>query len=458
MFHSVKARLSLITAIVVFCFILICGIVVLHLVPLVNTSFKIYLVITGIALAAAVIISLFSNLITGAVIKPVKTLIDATRRLSTGDFKLILPGEGRDEISELTRAFARMANQIDARISSLQSSRDDLSAIISGISDGILVVNRDKKITMVNDAAARILDIDARNAIGYTFIEKVFDYEINNMVQLCMDNRQKQSGLVVTGQNKLALGVIANPMPSDEGCLVLLQDLTEIRRFEKERHDFISNVSHELRTPIASIKAIAETLKDGAIDNRPIAMDFLEKIDNEIDRLSQMVAELSELSRIESGEGALNKKPFDFGEMLNSLKDRFQNQISRAGLNITILENTGTTILVADREKIEQVLANLVNNAIKFTPAGGKITLSAINEGNSILFTVADTGAGISSEDLPRIFERFYKVDKSRSTGGTGLGLSIAKKIVDSHGGRIWAESAEGKGASFYFNIPLYSH
>jgi two-component system phosphate regulon sensor histidine kinase PhoR len=236
--------------------------------------------------------------------------------------------------------------------------------------------------------------------------------------------------------------------------VVLLQDLTELRRLERARRDFVANISHELRTPLASLKALSETLQEGAIEDPAVAKDFLEKINAETDRLAQMVNELSELSRIESGEVPLSIEPIFLAEAVKRVVERLKAQADRAGLSLVVDIPSDLPEALADRERIEQVLVNLIHNAIKFTPPGGQINIAAKAEGDDIQVSVADTGVGIPADDLPRIFERFYKADKARAGGGTGLGLAIAKHIVEAHGGRIWAESIEGRGSTFTFTLP----
>ncbi len=281
------------------------------------------------------------------------------------------------------------------------------------------------------------------------------DHELNEVLQHCLSTGKQQTGAVEIKPKKQLLSIIATPLSGDSGCLVHIRDLTELRRLEMVRQDFISNISHELRTPIASVKALAETLNEGAIEDPSVAKDFLSRINVEVDKLAQMVQELGELSRIESGEAPLQKRHINIADAIEHAVDRLKAQSDRAGLNLDIDIPPTLPKVMADEARVEQVLVNLIHNAIKFTPSGGRISISAKARDNDILVSVADTGVGIPADDLPRIFERFYKADKSRSGGGTGLGLAIAKHIVEAHGGRIWAESVEGKGSTFNFTLPL---
>jgi two-component system phosphate regulon sensor histidine kinase PhoR len=237
--------------------------------------------------------------------------------------------------------------------------------------------------------------------------------------------------------------------------LLLFQDLSSQRKAEQMRQDFVSNVSHELRTPLASLKALAETA-ERSIENDPVnARYFLSRMDVEIDKLDQMVMELLDLSKIESGRVELNKTLINVYQLLQQAADRMKMQAERAGLKISLDCPTTLPEIKVDVERVEQVLVNLIHNSVKFTPAGGLISLRAEVEGNFMVIRVQDTGAGITEDDLPRIFERFYKTDLARSTGGTGLGLSIAKHVVEAHAGKIWVKSIEGSGSTFSFSIPF---
>jgi len=330
-----------------------------------------------------------------------------------------------------------------------------MAAILSNMDDGIFVVDGDSRVTTVNRAAQNLLQLSENEVLGHTFVEAVRDYEMDGILQRCLKTKEQGTGIVETIPGKQFLGTIATPLEDEGGCLLLIQDLTEMRRLERVRRDFIANISHELRTPTASLKAIAETLQDGAIDDSAVAKDFLGKMNAEVDKLTQMIQELGELARIESGQTPIQKKPFDIAEVIEQTVGRLSMQADRAGLNMSIDVATSLPHALGDRDRVEQVLVNLLHNAIKFTLPGGRVNTSAKTEGNVIIVSVTDTGTGIPANDLPRIFERFYKIDKARTGGGTGLGLAIAKHIVEAHGGRIWAESVEGKGSTFSFTLPL---
>jgi two-component system phosphate regulon sensor histidine kinase PhoR len=231
--------------------------------------------------------------------------------------------------------------------------------------------------------------------------------------------------------------------------------LTRIRRLETIRRDFISNISHELRTPLASLRAIAETLQDGAIDDPPVARRFLRHIASEVNAMSQLINELLELSRIESGKVPLEKHPTPVSELIIPPTERLLPQAERSGLTVDISIPEDLPLVYVDAERIQLVITNLVHNALKFTPVGGNVTVRGALRDDGVHITVEDTGIGIPQEEQSRIFERFYKADRARSGRGTGLGLAIAKHIIQAHGGRIWVESEPNVGSAFTFTLPL---
>ncbi|MDD5095052.1 MAG: ATP-binding protein [Dehalococcoidia bacterium] len=408
-----------------------------------------------IAAVASILLALQLSKIT---IDPVKKLTHMAGKMAEGEFEQELPITSSDEVGELAKAFNHMAARIKEMVGLLTAERDRMALILSNMGDGIFLVNCESRISIINQAAQEMLRITEEGVLGRSFIEAVRDYELNDLLQRCLKSGKQQTGMVEISQRKQFIGAIATPLPDKGGCLLLLHDLTEIRRLEAVRRDFVANVSHELRTPIASLKALNETLQDGAIDDPAVAKDFLARMNTEVDRLAQMVQELGELSRIESGQMQIQKRPFDIAEVTRSAAARMETPAVRAGLTLSADIAPNLPQALGDRDRIEQVLINLLHNAIKFTPPGGRIDISARSEGNDIMVSVSDTGAGISTQDLPRIFERFYKVDKARSGGGTGLGLAIAKHIIQAHGGEIWAQSAEGKGSIFSFRLPQASH
>ncbi len=280
------------------------------------------------------------------------------------------------------------------------------------------------------------------------------------MWQRCRIQEQEQVEAVELGP-ELLLQVVVTPFREGgtAGYVVIFQDLTQVRRLQTMRRDFISNLSHELRTPLASLRAVIETLQDGALADPPAAERFLRQAENEVHTMTQMVAELTELSQIESGQVRLRLVPVAVSSLIEVPLERLRAQAERAGVQLGVEVAADTPLVLADEERIRQVITNLLHNAIKFTPPGGHIRLLAgprPDEANEVLFEVRDTGIGIAQADLTRVFERFYKSDRARTRarGGTGLGLAIARHIIETHGGRIWVKSKVDKGSSFYFTLP----
>ena len=352
-------------------------------------------------------------------------------------------------------AFNKMALLVSDVIAASTAERDRFSIILSNMADGIFVVDGDSRITLLNQAAQRMFRLEAQEAIGRSFIEATHDSEVYHVLRLCLESHKQQSSFVETRTHRLYLGVVATPLQKHAGCILLVQDLTEVRRLETVRRDFVANISHELRTPIASLKALAETLQEGAIKDPSVAGEFLGRIEVEVDKLAQMTKELGELSNIESGVSPLVKAPADIYTLACDAAERLRAQAKRAGLEIEIDVPSSIPDVLMDRDRMERVLVNLIHNSIKFTPPGGRIIISAEWEEDGVVVAVADTGVGIDPADLPRIFERFYKADKARSGGGTGLGLAIARHTVEAHGGRIWAESTQGAGTTIRFSLPV---
>jgi two-component system phosphate regulon sensor histidine kinase PhoR len=329
--------------------------------------------------------------------------------------------------------------------------------VLEVMTDGVLIVDEAGKVQLVNSAAENMFGVAHSEALGRSLIEALRQHQIADIWEQCRKSGEMQTTTIEISARRLYLQCVATPLGSalQGSTLLLFQNLTRLRRLETVRQDFISNLSHELRTPLASLKALAETLQENAIDDPPAARRFLQRMETELDALTQMVEELLELSRIESGRVPLKMSPTPPSRLIHQAVERLALQAERANLEISIHCPEDLPPVLADERRLAQVIVNLLHNAIKFTPAGGKIDLRAERDDDAIIFTVKDNGIGIPSEELPRIFERFYKTDRARSSGGTGLGLAIARHLVEAHGGQIWAESIEGQGSTFSFSIPI---
>ncbi|MBI2864587.1 MAG: HAMP domain-containing protein [Chloroflexi bacterium] len=425
--------------------------------------------IAAAAGAAAFLAILVAMYLARVTTEPVKRLERMAAALASGNLDQRIRIDSPVELGELANAFNRMAERLKATISAISEEHGKLAAIMANMADGIVITDGDGKVTLLNRAAESILGTSNERAQGQSLAEAVRDHDLVQLLTECRIQAKAQPCVrlfQLQASKRYVKGVATAVRDSNSAqYLVVLQDLTEVRRAESVRREFVGNVSHELRTPLASMRALVETLQDGAMDDPPAAKDFLRKMEIEVDEMTQMVRELLELSRIESGQVDFKMEPTDFGPLVRQTVERMKAQAERAGIELATEVTGDLPIVVADGERIRQVLVNLIHNAIKFTPPPGKIIVSVLPatepQVSGVAVSVADTGVGIPADDLARIFERFYKADKSRSSGGTGLGLAIAKHIVQAHGGNIWVESrvpaGRGGGSTFHFSLPLTS-
>jgi two-component system phosphate regulon sensor histidine kinase PhoR len=369
----------------------------------------------------------------------------------------------QDEVGQLARAFNKLSIQLQEQFGALVAEKTKLVAVLEQMTDGVLIVDHEGQVGLINPSAQRIFNVDESDALGSSLAEVVRHHQLVELWRLCQETGESQAASFefTTRRQYLRRYLQSTAIPLTQALpgstLMVFQDLTELRRLENVRRDFVSNISHELRTPLTSLKALAETLQESALEDPSAARHFIKRIESEIDSLSISVQELLELSRIESGKVPLRLEVVEPGALLSAAAERLGLQAERAGLQVSVQNTEGLPFVLADARRIEQVTTNLLHNAIKFTPSGGQIELAAERAGDFVQFSVKDTGVGISSDDLPRIFERFYKADRARAGGGTGLGLAIARHLVEAHGGRVWAESVEGRGSTFFFTMPVAS-
>jgi two-component system phosphate regulon sensor histidine kinase PhoR len=370
------------------------------------------------------------------------------------------------DLQPLTHAVGQLAQTIPNQIHQLSQREKQLAAVLNFLTDGVLIIDKSGVVQLMNPAAEKLLEIKSQRALKRPYAEVLRHHQLIELYRQCQQDPQEHTAAIEMG-NALFIQAVITPftltdaLPTGEqkrdSYLLILQDLTHIRRLETIRRDFISNISHELRTPLSSLRIIVETLQDGALDDPPAAVRFLERAENEVDTMTQMVEELLELSRIESGLVPLQLSPTAVSDLLLFSVERLQKQAQRSQVHIQLDIPAHLPPVLADADRIHQVISNLLHNAIKFTPANGTITLSAKAKANEVEISVADTGIGIPQKDLPRVFERFYKTDPARTRGqsGTGLGLAICRHIVQNHNGRIWVKSKEGKGSTFIFTLPI---
>ncbi|MBI4286928.1 MAG: HAMP domain-containing protein [Chloroflexi bacterium] len=407
---------------------------------------------------AGLLVILAAALIGRMITRPLKQMTRAAQGIASGQLEQQIQVRTGDELGQLARAFNEMSLSLKKSMAAVSAEKTRLATVLSSMTDGVIITDSEGQVLLANSAAEHYFAFKEARAIGKPLIEVVHDHEVDEAVKGCLKTAREQTGQIDVNGRFLRVVAVRFESGKSPGALALFQDLTEMRSLQTMRREFVGNVSHELRTPLTGMKAIVETLQDGAINDGKVATDFLRKLDTEVDAMTQMVTELLELSRIEGGRAKLKSEPVDLNLLMEEAVARLSPQAERAQVSLAVERSSELPLVPADRERIRQVIANLVHNAIKFTPAGGKVTVEARSENSAVVTRVSDTGIGIPREDLPHVFERFYKADKSRSSGGTGLGLAIAKHTVQAHGGNIWVESEEGKGSTFSFSLPLGPH
>ncbi|WP_322796223.1 ATP-binding protein [Tepidiforma sp.] len=383
--------------------------------------------------------------------RAIATVTEAAGRLAEGELAQRVPDEP-GPAGELTRAFNLMSGRIETLFESVAYEHARLEAVFDASSDPMVALARDTRIRFLNPAAVALFGTTMADALGRPLIEVARDYEIDALVRAAGTSRFGQTAIISFGPARTPLRAAALPIREggEWAVLLILTDLTEVQRLDRVRRDFVSNVSHELRTPLASIRALVETLDSGVDpEDQP---EFHRRILRQVDRLTLLVNELLDLSRIESGAIQLRPESIPVGDLIAEAASLLQDRTEAAGVTI-IAEGTDLS-LEADRSALLRVIGNLLDNAVKWSPPGGRIWVAAADEGDLIAITVRDEGPGIPEQDLPRVFERFFKSDAARAGGGVGLGLAIVKHLVRAHGGTVTAESPPGQGATFTVRLP----
>lgn len=393
----------------------------------------------------------------GKLFRPLHNLAGQAMSIAAGNYAVRAPHYNLPDLDIVGSAFNTMAEGLESSIERQQQTSLRLEAVLEGLFDGIVLTDESRQILRMNPVAETMFDVSEVESIGKPFVQIARDYEIARVLNKAFDGKDHATGTVEHGIDRRAIQVVAGVVQGEREKLglVVLHDVTEIRRLETVRREFVANVSHELRTPLTSIRAMVETLEAGAVEDPEVALDFLTRIVGEIDRLNALLEDLLDFARLESGRTPLRLEYQPIDEVLRHGVARLQEQIERAGLTFEFDLEDDLPEMAVDIGRIEQVILNLLQNAIKFTPPGGTLTIRAWREKNTVYVAVKDTGVGIPEAEQARLFERFYKSDKARRSEGTGLGLAIAQNIVRLHGGRIWVESTPGEGAEFIFTLPM---
>jgi two-component system phosphate regulon sensor histidine kinase PhoR len=382
-------------------------------------------------------------------------------RVAEGDFRPIEADRSGDVMEALAVSLNRTAARLDRTIRSLTEERNLSSAILGSMVEGVAVVNASERLLFANPGFAEILDLDVPPQSGSALVEVVRQTELIEAVRQVLNGDPRVETEIVTGtlrQHFFAVTVAAVSAAETSGAVIVLHDITDLRKLERVRRDFVANVSHEFKTPLTAIQGFAETLLAGAIDDAQNRVRFLEIILEHSQRLARLTDDLLRLSQMDADRLGLEIRGVGVQQFVESCVETAQRPAAERDLRISVNLSSRLPEIAADRRRLAEVLQNLLDNAIQYTPPGGQIMLSASADGSEVTFTVSDTGIGIPQTDQPRIFERFYRVDvaRSREVGGTGLGLAIAKHLVEVHGGRIWVESEVGQGSQFHFTVPIF--
>jgi len=391
----------------------------------------------------------------------VERLKEFSRRVAEGDFRP-LPGDGSgDALEALGNSLNQTAARLDSTIRTLTEERNLSSAILGSMVEGVAVINGSERLVFANPGFAEILGIDVSPQAGTALVETVRQSELIEAVRLVLRGAPRVETEVVTGtlrQHFFAATVASVTAGKTSGAVIVLHDITDLRKLERVRRDFVANVSHEFKTPLTAIQGFAETLLAGALDDTQNRERFLEIILEHSRRLARLTDDLLKLSKMDADRLELEINQTSVTQFVATCLETAQRRAVEKNLELIVDVPSNLPDIAADRRRLAEVLQNLLDNAMQYTLAGGQITLSAAHIRREVVFTVSDTGIGIPKADQPRIFERFYRVDaaRSREVGGTGLGLAIAKHLVEVHDGRLWVESEIGQGSQFHFSVPEF--
>ncbi|WP_141500311.1 two-component system histidine kinase PnpS [Paenibacillus luteus] len=394
--------------------------------------------------------------------RPLEQITKVAKRIKNMDYRARVKVGKQDEIGELGNAINAMADSLQVQMTRIQQNENQLESVLDNMINGIVMIDRGGKIVLMNRRAEEVLGFSARELVGRHFAEAKQQYELSQMIQEGLKSKEhlrEEITFYFPEERLLELNLVPIQPEGNEfsGVLLVLQDVSAIRRLERMRSEFVANVSHELKTPITAVKGFAETLLGGAVNDEETARSFLQIIFDESDRLNRLIGDILELSKIESRRVPLVFSPVEVDTFIDKSIKLVQSEADRKHIELSMSIEPGLYV-EADEDRLRQIVMNLLSNGINYTPEGGKVSLNVEGIGDDyIRIQISDSGIGIPKKDLPRIFERFYRVDKarSRSSGGTGLGLSIVKHLVELHKGTISVNSAVGVGSTFIIELPV---
>ncbi|RKW29552.1 MAG: cell wall metabolism sensor histidine kinase WalK, partial [Granulicatella sp.] len=416
------------------------------------------------SLIAIILVIIITFLISQGITKPIAEMKKQTEKIAEGNYTGEVKIYSDDEIGQLGQAINDLSFKIKEAQESTESERQRLDSVLRHMSDGVIATDRRGRIVIMNTAALDILNLKSEKVIGIPLLSILPLDEKVTFRELLETQQERLIHLEEDGEDSIVqceFSVIQRESGFISGLVCVLTDVTEQQKIDRERRNFVSNVSHELRTPLTSIKSYTEALVDGAWENKEIAPGFLKVIETETDRMMRMITDLLNLSRMDQNRLGLEKEFINMNELVLHIVNRFEMVLQSEPYrekNYRILTDiTQRDLWVElDQDKITQVLDNIINNAIKYSPDGGRIIVRLMETHTDIIVSVSDEGLGIARKDIPHLFDRFYRVDKARSRamGGSGLGLAIAQEVVQLHGGKIWVNSIENKGSTFFVSLP----
>ncbi|MEW6541479.1 MAG: two-component system histidine kinase PnpS [Bacillota bacterium] len=387
--------------------------------------------------------------------QPLSRVAETAEKIAEGDLnKTIRVYEG-DEVGKLAQSFNQMAQRLRGTLSLVTDEKNRIQAILDSMADGVIAVGRETRVILINPVVEEAFGLNEEASLGRTVLEVVRDYELDRLFRQALETGRplKQELRILTPEPRI-FRVHLTPLRGPQGGVVaLFRDITERRRLEEMRTEFVANASHELRTPLTSIRGFIEALRDGAVNEPETAHRFLGIIQEETDRLTELVDDLLKLATIEERRNMFGRLPVELPAVVQRAVDTFASRARQKGLALRVELPEGLPPVTGDEDLLAQVFNNLLDNAVKFTEKGG-ITIRAAAAEGGVEVEVSDTGAGIAPENLPRIFERFFRADKARTQGGTGLGLAIVKHTVEGHGGKIRVTSKPGQGTTFSLFLP----
>ncbi len=422
------------------------------------------LIFFSASLIAGLISIVVALLVARSITKPIKEMQKQAIRIAQGDYSEKVDVQGHDELSQLAETFNKLSDRVEDAQDTMEAERNRLDSVLTHMTDGVIATDRRGKVITINEMALSLLDTTSEQAIGQsilTLLDLDEEYTLRKLLEtpeeILLERSKSDSA-----EDQLTLrsdfAMIRRESGFISGLVVVIHDVTEQEKTAEERRQFVSNVSHELRTPLTSVRSYLEALEEGAWQDKNIAPEFIHVTLGETDRMIRMINDLLNLSRMDSGVQQMELELVNFNELVGYALDRFDMMVNSQKKNYRIVrEFTERDLWVEiDTDKIMQVIDNIMNNAIKYSPDGGKIEVHLIETHNNVVLSISDEGLGIPKKDLEKVFERFYRVDKARARkqGGTGLGLAISKEVMKAHQGQIWVESIEGKGSTFYISLP----